>query len=103
MYPYLRDEHTSGVLSDVAKPVPPVVKIKLMPFVVQILSASWILFRSSGTILVSAKSQFPPPSCSRTFFRISADASVLGSLAAVVETMRIATFNFDDMMNQRQI
>ncbi|ORY64992.1 uncharacterized protein BCR38DRAFT_188916 [Pseudomassariella vexata] len=50
----------------------------------------------SGTILVSTSCHFPPPSCSSTSLSILCEASVLGSFAAVVETMRRATLSVDE-------
>ncbi|KAI0459501.1 hypothetical protein F5B21DRAFT_247226 [Xylaria acuta] len=52
----------------------------------------WIRMTTSGTILVSISSHFPPPCFSKTSLSASCEESVDGSLAAVVETMSKATF-----------
>lgn len=88
----IQASHTSGVLSWIANPVPPVVMMRFTGFSpsVQVVILRWISKTSSLTILVSDTSHLPPPSWAKTSFRIPADRSADGSLEAVVDTTRIA-------------
>ena len=96
----------SGVLSRGVKPVPPVVTIRFMKLSlsVQAMMAFCISSLWSGTIFMAIPSEiaalsslaichFPPPSFSKTSSRAAAALSVLGSLNAVSEIIRMAAFS----------
>lgn len=87
--------NTSGVWSETAKPVPPVVTIKLTGSAesAHSMSCRWIRATESGTILVSVMFQRSAPSCSKTERSAFPAASVVGSWAAVVDTTRIAALS----------
>jgi hypothetical protein len=88
---------TSGVTSLVAKPVPPLVTIKLIGTgpSVQLLIVFWIARALSGTISVSLTSHWSFPRSPKTFLRIGMHLSVDGSSEAVSDTIKIAAFNFE--------
>jgi hypothetical protein len=92
----LRGElRTSGVTSLVAKPVPPLVTIRLTGSSQSAQRRTFfcIASTSSGTKLVSVTSHWLSPTVPKTSVKIGMHLSVEGSLNAVSETMRIAALS----------
>lgn len=92
---------TSGVTSATENPVPPVVIMRLTALGPSAQSMMFLCMSKtlSDTMRSSTTSHRPPPSCISTSRRTVAEASADGSLAAVVETMRIAALNGPSMMS----
>lgn len=83
---------TSGVISLVANPVPPLTTTRLTQFgpSVQSQMERWISNTLSGTILITAVPQLFDPSAEMTVVSVSPTLSVDGSCEAVSETIKIA-------------
>lgn len=91
---------TSGVTSATENPVPPVVIMRLTAVGPSAQSMMFLCMSKtlSDTMRSSTTSHRPPPSCISTSRKTVAEASADGSLAAVVETMRIAALNGPSMV-----